>query len=239
MSFEYVLLLIVAFLASVISGNAGFGGSTLLTPILTLSQGPTIAVPMLTICLLFSNLARVAVGFKQIAWKSVGWFLLSAVPLSALGAFGFTILPKSIVTRVIGGALILFVVLKLVKFKEFKANNKILFAGGCVVGILSGLVGSAGPIGAALFLALGLPPIGYVASEAATASAQHIVKIVIYGSLLDIPTRVWILGIIMGLVMIIGTFVAKRFVDKIEMKKFNKIISIFLAIVGVYMLIGG
>jgi uncharacterized membrane protein YfcA len=239
MDIEQLILLITAFVASIISGMAGFGGSTLLTPILTISQGVEIAVPMLTICMFFSNIARVFVGWKQISWKSVGLFLISAVPLSALGAFGFTILPKYIVTRVIGVALLIFIILKIFKFKEFKANNKILIIGGSVVGLLSGLVGSAGPIGAAIFVSLGLPPIGYIASEATAASVLHIVKILIYGSLLNIPVEIWLQGIIMGLVMVLGTFIAKHYVQKMAYVKFQNMIAVLLGIVAVYMIIFG
>lgn len=44
---------------------------------------------------------------------------------------------------------------------------------------LSGLAGSVGPLGAAVFLSLGLPPVAYVASEASTATSMHIVKTII------------------------------------------------------------
>ena len=54
--------------------------------------------------------------------------------------------------------------------------------GGGIVGLLSGLVGSAGPLGAAIFLSLGLPPVAYVASEAVTAFVMHGVKIIVISS---------------------------------------------------------
>lgn len=40
----------------------------------------------------------------------------------------------------------------------------------------------------AVFLYLGLPPIAYIASEAATATAMHIVKILVYGKLVFLQT---------------------------------------------------
>lgn len=77
---------------------------------------------------------------------------------------------------------------------EFKAGNKTLLAGGAITGLLSGLAGSGGPIGAAVFLTLGLPPISYIASEATTATAMHILKTVIYSKLINVDLYATLTG---------------------------------------------
>jgi len=69
----------------------------LLLPVLTLCAGAEIAVPVLTIAQLIGNLSRMAFGLKQIDWRKVALFSMTALPLSALGAFGFSILSKSTV----------------------------------------------------------------------------------------------------------------------------------------------
>ena len=111
-SWIYVLIFIGSFFAAAISGAAGFGGALLLLPLLTNTIGTAMAVPVLTLAQLIGNLSRVFFGFKQIEWKPVFMFILGAVPMSVLGAFTFVEVPKEIVTRVIGFAIILFVVLK-------------------------------------------------------------------------------------------------------------------------------
>lgn len=93
------ILILSSFIAALISGVAGFGGSMLLLPIVTACVGAEIAVPVLTLAQLIGNFSRMGTGFKQIKWDAVGWFCLAALPLSALGAFGFSVLPKDIVTR--------------------------------------------------------------------------------------------------------------------------------------------
>ena len=50
-----------------------------------------------------------------------------------------------------------------------------------MVGFLSAIAGSAGPIGAVAFLSLNLSPAAYVASEAVTAVVMHVTKTVVYG----------------------------------------------------------
>ena len=208
------MTIIASFAASLISGAAGFGGSLLLLPVVTAFIGAETAVPVLTISQLIGNIARMASGWKQIDWKSVELFSLTSLPLAALGAFGFSVLPKDIVTRIVGFALIILVVAKLIGKKELPKGNSTLLVGGAVTGGLSGLCGSGGPIGAAVFLSLDLAPVAYIASEAATATAMHLLKTVVYSKLTSLSSHAVLLGFGMGLCMIAGTYCAKHFVKK-------------------------
>jgi len=158
----------------------GFGGALLLLPLLVAVVDVTEAVPLLTIAQLIGNLSRAGFSFTQIQWKPVGLFLLGAIPLSVLGALSFIQLPKELVIRAIGAAILVFVVLKYFGLLKIASGRTVLIGGGGVVGFLSGLVGSAGPLGAAVFLSLGLPPAAYIASEATTALAIHAVKTMVY-----------------------------------------------------------
>lgn len=235
----YIVLILSSFAAAFISGAAGFGGALLLLPVVTLCVGAETAVPVLTIAQLLGNLSRMAFGIKQIDWKSVSLFCSTALPLAALGAFGFSILPKDIVSRCIGGVLVTLVLMKVFWKLEFNAGTKTLLAGGAVTGLLSGLVGSGGPIGAAIFLSLGLPPVAYIASEATTASAMHILKTIIYGNLVRLDLIALGTGLIMGVAMIGGSFAANRLIKNMEKAKFQKYVAVLLCIVGLYMLIMG
>ena len=235
----YAILIFTSFIAAFVSGAAGFGGALLLLPVVTASVGAEVAVPVLTIAQLIGNLSRMAYGVKQINWKSVGLFCVTALPLAALGAFGFSVLPKDIVTRCIGGVLIILVLFKTIKKIEIKNGKKVMLVGGGVTGLLSGLAGSGGPIGAAAFLTLGLPPIAYIASEAATATAMHILKTVIYSRLVGIDTAALLIGLAMGAAMVAGTFAANRIIKKMEKAKFQTYVAVLLCVVGIYMLIFG
>ena len=59
--------------------------------------------------------------------------------------------------------------------------KRVFIPAGPVVGFLSALAGSAGPLGAAIFLGLNLPARAYVASEAVTAVFLHLTKSITYG----------------------------------------------------------
>ena len=238
-SWIYVLIFIGSFFAAAISGAAGFGGALLLLPLLTNTIGTAMAVPVLTLAQLIGNLSRVFFGFKQIEWKPVFMFILGAVPMSVLGAFTFVEVPKEIVTRVIGFAIILFVVLKYFRLLEFKPSNKTMVIGGALVGYISGLVGSAGPIGAALFLSLNLTPVAYIASEAVTAITMHISKTIVYQKFLGMGLYELGIGLFMGIAMVAGTWVGKKVIEKMPKEKFVKFVGVLLFVIGLQMLIFG
>lgn len=236
---EAVILLPAAFLAALLSGVAGFGGSLLLLPVVSFQVGADRAVPILTIAQLLGNLSRMASGFGEIRWKSVGWFCLTALPLAALGAFGFTLLPKDPVTRCVGAALLLLVLAQRFKGFTLPGDRRTLLLGGALTGALSGLAGSGGPIGAAVFLSLGLPPVAYLASEAATATAMHLLKTAIYSKLAALDLRGLALGVAMGLAMWAGTLTARRWIKDMDRGRFQTLVTALLALVGAWMLLFG
>lgn len=235
----YGILIAASFTAAFVSGAAGFGGALLLLPVVTACVGAELAVPVLTIAQLLGNLSRVAFGFREIDWRSVGLFSITALPLAALGAFGFAALPKDIVTRCIGAALILLVLAKTLKKLELKSSKRTMLIGGAITGLVSGLAGSGGPIGAAAFLTLGLPPVAYIASEAATATAMHLLKTAIYSKYVGINTTALLTGLAMGAAMLAGTFAAIRIIRGMEKGKFQKYVALLLCVVGAYMLLFG
>jgi len=234
-----ILLLPATFIAAVISGAAGFGGALLLLPLLVKTVGVEQAVPLLTVAQFVGNLSRAAFGFSQIRWKQVALFLLGAVPFSVAGAVSFVTLPKELMTRCIGIALLLFVALHCIGILKLKGGALLMIVGGGVVGFLSGLVGSAGPLGASLFLTLGLPPVAYVASEAITALTMHGLKMMVYHRYVSLAPNFWWLAALLGMMMIMGTWVAKGYIERIPRETFKKYVAVLLISVALYMLIHG
>jgi len=111
--------------------------------------------------------------------------------------------------------------------------------GGGLVGFISGLVGSAGPIGAALFLSLNLPPVSYVASEAMTAIAMHITKTIVYERYLGIGLAALSIGLFIGISMVLGTWAGMKIISKIPKEKFNIFVGSLLCLIGLQMLLFG
>lgn len=236
---QLVLLMLGSYLAALISGAAGFGGALLLLPVLSWAIGPTAAVPILTMAQLIGNLSRVAAGFRQINWKPVLLFIATAIPFSVLGAFSFVTLPKVLIMRIIGLCLVIFAALKFYRLINFKPGRATLLTGGGVTGLLSGLVGSAGPLGAAVFLSLNLSPVGYIDSEAVTATVMHLVKTVVYQRYLNISLSDVVIAAVMGIFMILGTLTGKKIIENMEREKFTAYVTILLGLLGITMIVTG
>jgi uncharacterized membrane protein YfcA len=225
--------------AAAISGAVGFGGALLLLPLLARTEGPELAVPLLTFAQLVGNASRAVFGLHAIAWRLAIFFLVTAIPASIAGSYCFLALPKSLVTRLVGAALLLFVVLKLRGPSAMRLAGWRLAVAGAVVGFLSGLVGSAGPLGAAAFLSLDLAPVTYIATEASTAVAMHATKMLVYGRHVTLDERAWTMAALLAVAMILGSWIGKRSVERLSAEKFRVVVAVLLAAIGLQMLIMG
>lgn len=233
---KLLVLFVSSWLAATVSGAAGFGGALLLLPILTNLLGVAAAVPVLTMAQLWGNGSRVWFGRTQIRWQPVIYFIITAIPFSIIGSLLFVDLPKKYILISIGVLLIAIVILRRFKITQFNFGNKGLLWGGALTGFLSGIVGSAGPLGAAFFLGLDLPPVAYVASEAVTALTMHITKTVVYQRYALIDWQEFGYGMFLGLGMVLGSWTGKRIIEKLPKEKFVLLVEILLIVSAIQLM---
>jgi len=236
---DLILIFCIAFIAATISGAAGFGGALILLPALTEVVGIKTAVPILTLAQIFGNASRVWFGRTQLQWKPLFWFLLAAIPLTIIGSYFFTSIDAKKIKIGIGVFLIILVVYHRLQKKQILVGNKEMLLGGGLTGLLSGLAGSAGPMGAAFFLGLNLTATAYIASEAFTALAMHLVKTAVYNKFSLIgKSELWY-GLFIGVAMIAGSWVGKKMIEKLSREKFVVLVEILLIVSGFQMIISG
>ena len=229
---KWIILLVTAWFTSTISGIAGFGGSLIMIPVASYFIGVKKAIPILTIAWMMGNFSRAVFGYKEIRWRPVLFFCLGALPAAVLGSKVFVELPAKIVMKGIGGFLLVILLLRHFKIRH-KIPEKYFVLWGMMVGFLSAVAGSAGPIGAIAFLSLNLPPSAYVASEAVTATAMHLTKTIVYGgyallSVEDVQT-----GIILGLAMVLGSWTGRKFIKQLKGEWFKRFVDALILILAV------
>ncbi len=229
---DWIIIFAISYLAATVSGAAGFGGALLLLPVLTNIVGIKAAVPILTIGQLFGNGSRVWFGRHELKWRPIFYFLLTAVPLSILGSYLFTDIDSRTIKMGIGIFLILLVIYRRMNIPKIKLGEKGMCIGGGLTGFLSGLAGSAGPLGAAFFLGLDLTASAYIASEAFTALVMHLTKTMVYNKYSLIGLNELYYGLFVGLAMILGSWTGKQIIEKLSRKKFLILVEILLVLSG-------
>lgn len=232
---ETVILIVAGLAAGLLSGTVGFGGSMILLPAITSFYGIEVAVPMATVAQLLSNIFRMGAGFRSIRWRKVGFFLILAAPLTVVGAYGFVVVPKEMMTRILCILLTIFALLDLSERFRLPRSRWTMLAGGGVSGIINGLLCLSGPISSAVFLTLGLSPVAYIASEAASAVVMHIIQMIMYGEFGLMGKVVILDGLYLGVAMVIGNFIAMKFIRDIRRKIYRRIVAAVMIVCSIWL----
>lgn len=231
----YLTLIIVGLVAGVLSGSVGFGGGMVLLPVITYFYGVEIAVPVSTIAQMVSNLSRAAMGWREIHWRQVMWFLIPALPFTALGALGFSLVDKTLMTRLLCIFLIIFSIMKLRGKLHLPSGHRTMLLGGSLTGFVNGLLGISGPLSSAVFLTLDLAPVAYIASEATAAAAMHIVKAITYGKFDLMDWHIFLNGLFIGCAMMAGNFIALHAIRYVHKKIYQRIVAGMMVAVSLWL----
>lgn len=235
-----VVTLAVSFVAAALAAVAGFGGAAVLLPVLVWTFGVRDAIPILTVAQLIGNASRVWFNRRELNWRVVVWFALGGVPMALLGGMLFARAPLAMLTRILGVFLILIVVWRHAHPKTIWRPSLPAFAGiGAGASFLSALLGSVGPLMAPFFLAYGLLKGAYIGTEALATVVMHVTKLIAYRNAAILPLHSVLAGLALGPVMVWGSFVGKRIVDRLREQVFVWIIEATLVAAGTLFLIRG
>ncbi|NCN84043.1 MAG: sulfite exporter TauE/SafE family protein [Sphingomonadales bacterium] len=232
-------LLAVALVAGTIGGVVGFGSAVILLPVFVYVFGAGQAVPILTVAALLGNLSRATFSWRETDWAAVRMYVAGAVPFAAIGAFIFVELDVQSIHRLLGAFILLMIPARRWAARRNMAIKRWqLLPLGAIMGLLSGIVGTVGPINAPFFLAYGLVKGAYLATEALGAAAVHLTKSAVYGrfSVLDFETIIY--GITIGIALIAGSWAGKRIVMRLDTPAFIRTVEVLLAASGMAMVLG-
>ena len=231
---------VAAFVASTVAAIAGFGGAAILLPILVWGFGVREAIPMLTVAQLVGNGSRVWFNRDKVVMPVVGWFALGAVPMATVGGLLFAAAPAPFLRRLLGVFLILTVVYRHTPLgRKAQMTSRGFLGVGLVFGFLSALLGSVGPLQAPFFLAYGLVKSAYIGTEALATVIMHIVKLGVYGGSSLLTSASVMTAAAIGIVMIGGSYVGKRLLDRLPERIFPFLIEGVLVVSGLQFLAFG
>jgi hypothetical protein len=233
----YALVLIAGFAAGTVSGIVGTGATVILLPALVLQFGPREAVPIMAVVALMSNFAKITSWWKEIDWRAVGAYALGGIPAAAFGARTLLILPEHFVDIALG---VFFLVM--VPGRRWLAARHLTFgfwhlaAAGALIGFLTGIVVSTGPLSVPAFAAYGLVKGAFIATEAAGSLALYISKALTFHQFGALPTDILLKGLITGSSVMAGTYTARLIVERLSVATFQYLLDGVMIISGAALL---
>ena len=233
----YALILVLGLLAGCLSGIVGTGASIILLPVLVFQFGPQQAVPIMAVAALMGNVAKAASWWRDVDWRA---FLAYAVPgmaAAALGAQTLLVLPAGYAETAIGlFFLIMIPVRHYLRSRRRSIGVVGLGATGGVVGFLSGIVLSTGPLSIPAFVAYGLTRGALISTEAVASFAVATGKVWSFWQVGALPPDVILKGTVIGAAIMAGAFVGKAVVQRMSVAAFEIAIDLMLGCAGLSML---
>lgn len=231
-----LLLLALGFIAGTIGGVIGFGSSIMLMPALVLMYGPRTAVPIMAITALMSNLARVVVWWRELNWQVVAAYSLTAVPAAALGARTLLTIPPRLADGVLGGFFILMIpIRRWMVARGMRIHLVHLALAGALIGFVTGIVVSTGPINTPFFLGYGLVKGAFLGTEALASLGMYVSKAIAFRSFGALTDEVVLQGLIIGSSLMAGSWAARYIVLRIPEHRFHRMMEAVLLLSGLTM----
>ena len=237
---SFIFVLAVGLIAGTISGIVGTGSSIMLMPVLIYQYGPKQAVPIMAVAAVMSNLSRILAWWREVDWRACAVYSLTGIPAAALGARTLLALPSRAIDISIGLFLIAMVPARhWLERHQLKLTLWHIAIGGAVIGFLTGIVVSTGPLSLPLFLFYGLSKGAFIATEAAGSLGLYLSKSVTFERLGALTPDIALQGLIAGSSLMFGAFIAKRFVLLLQPEMFRRIMDGMMLVAGLAMLWNG
>jgi hypothetical protein len=232
-----ILLALVGIVAGGIAGVVGFGSAVLLLPVCNSIFGPLASVGILTVAALVGNLSRVGLWYRDIEWKIVWRYWLGGIPMAILGALLLVKLDSKLIPLGFG-----IFIMFLVPARRWvdKTNRRVRLNHfpvlGGVMGFLSAIVATTGPINAPFFLSYGLVQGSYLSTEALSTAGIHLTKTLAYGKLSALDSRSLIAGLALGGCLLLGASLSKPLVKNLKEEQFTLVVEWLLVLSGLLLI---
>jgi uncharacterized protein len=234
---NFLFVLAVGLVAGTLSGIVGTGSSIMLMPVLIHAYGPKQAVPIMAVAAVLANLSRILAWWREVDWRACAAYSLTGIPAAALGALTLLALPSRTVDMAIGVFLIAMVPVRhWLARHQLKLSLWHIAAGGAVIGYLTGIVVSTGPLSVPLFLFYGLTKGAFLATEAASSLGLYVSKSITFERFGALTPDIAIKGLIAGSSLMFGAFIAKRFVLRLEPDVFRLVMDGIMLAAGLSLL---
>jgi uncharacterized membrane protein YfcA len=249
---EYILIPIVALLASALTFFSGFGLGTLLLPAFALFFPVDVAIALTAIVHFLNNTFKLVLVKNHINWKIALQFGLPALLFSFIGALlldkitnaniltEYTLNSKvfqvTLMKIIVAFLLIFFALFELIpKLKNLQFPEKYLPIGGILSGFFGGLSGHQGALRSAFLTKVGLSKEAFIATGVIIACMIDVSRMSVYFTNISKvkDSLNFNLIIIATLAAFIGVYFGNKLVKKITINTIQRIVAFMIIVFAI------
>ena len=244
MGWAYVILGVVAFVTAMISAVIGMGGGMMLLAVLFCFLRHAEAIPTHAAVQIVSNSTRSMIFIRAVDWRTLGRFILGAVPGGAVGiglrwGLGPPEASEPYFKLLVGAYILVAVCLPKPKKRDAASGTWWDFPLlGVVAGAAALTVGAVGPLIAPLFARRAFVKERLIATKALCQTFLHLVKIpafVLFGGI-DYA-KLGLLALVLAVLVVPGTLLGKRLLRHVSEANFVRFYKAALLVAGTKVLI--
>lgn len=207
---QLLLVAVTALAAQVIGGLAGYGTGLLMPLVLVPLIGAPAVVPVIGLSAIITNATRVATFRGAVDLRKVLLVSLAALPTTALGAWGYSLLSGRGAAILIGLMLMLLVPARRIFARmRLRLGENGLIVSGAVYGLISGGTSGAGVMLISLLMGAGLAGIQVIATDAAISFVLGFAKTGVFLGAGALTPQLCMLALLIGVMATPGTLIAK------------------------------
>jgi uncharacterized membrane protein YfcA len=206
---------IVAFLAAVLGGLAGYGTGLILPIALAPVIGVAHVIPVMAVAMMINNASRVLAFRHDVQWPHVRRLLWLGLPACLIGAWGYTRLDARWVALLLGVFLLLSIPLRRwLQRAQMRLSAKGEVAAGGAFGLIEGGMTGTGVILISILMAAGVQGPALIATDALVSTIMSLAKALLFGGASRLDTSLVVTGVLVGLCTAPGAFVARAILTR-------------------------
>lgn len=190
------------------------------------------------IAAVMGNLGRVIAWWRQIHWAPVFAYSLPGIPAAVLGAQTLLAVPAELADGALGALFAAVIPIRCIAARtHWRLDLWQMVLAGTVVGFLTGMLLSTGPLSVPVFTGFGLSSGAFLGSEAASALLLYAGKLATFGSAGVLDAQVLKCGVVIGVALLLGALLARRVVQAVSVRRFEVLIDLVLGLAALSMLL--
>lgn len=225
---------IVAFLAAVLGGLAGYGTGLILPIALAPVIGVAHIIPVMAVAMMINNASRMLAFRHDIEWPHVRRMLWLGLPACLVGAWGYTRLDARWVALLLGVFLLASIPLRRwLQRASMRLTAKGEVAAGGAFGFIEGGMTGTGVILISMLMAAGVQGPALIATDAVVSTVMSLAKALLFGGASRLDASLAVTGVLVGLCTAPGAFVARAVLTRLPQRLHLRIMEAVVLLGGI------